>query len=216
MAIFLFANDANTTLAAPITNTALSLTVASGTGALFPNPSAGQQFALTMVDASTGEETEIMYSTARSGDTFTVIRGQEGTIAQAWIAGDLVGNFWTAGQAAAMQQSGALQPARTINQGTTGGAFTMTTLDNGGGVLLLRSLPLTTVSSVTLPPSPNGATYNIEDGSNIFGLGQQAVTVTFPAGTVGPNAVASVQLIQPGQCARFRFYADSNYWSFKP
>ena len=42
---FIFANNASTTLAAPITNAATSLTVSSGTGAEFPTPSAGQQFA---------------------------------------------------------------------------------------------------------------------------------------------------------------------------
>ena len=50
---FLFANNASSALAGPISNAATQLNLASGPGALFPNPSAGQQFAMAaMVQTS--------------------------------------------------------------------------------------------------------------------------------------------------------------------
>ena len=104
--VILFANDASTTLAASITSVATSLNVAAGTGTKFPNPGVNQSFQLTMRDAATQLLTEIMTVTARSGDTFTVERAQEGTTAQAWAAGDLCINNITAGTAGAFFQYG--------------------------------------------------------------------------------------------------------------
>ena len=211
MTVFLMANDASSTLAAPISNTATSATLAAGTGTEFPAPSAGQQFPITFNDAATGLLTEIVYCTTRSGDTCNpIVRAQEGTVAQNWLAGDLAANLITAGVLSAFQQSSALNPARTIS---ASGAFTMTTSDAGGGVLL-NHVVSPGVSSTTLPVSSDGETYSIEDGANNFG--QYNVTVTYPAGTTGPNGATDQVLNVPGQCARFRFYADSNVWSYKP
>jgi hypothetical protein len=211
VAIFLFANDASSTLAAPISSTAISVTLASGTGALFPNPSAGQQFARTFNDAATGLLTEIVYCTARSGDTLTIVRAQEGTIAQNWLAGDLAANLATEGQMAAMQQTAALSPARTV---TTSGAFTLTNADSGGGVGLKRVVS-PGVSSTTLPgTATDGMTFWIEDLAKNFNT--YPVTVTYPGGTMGPDGTTTATLNVNGQCAQFRLYQDSNTWSFKP
>jgi len=210
MATFLFANNASSTLAAPISNSATSLTLASGAGAEFPNPSAGQQFALTLNDAATGLLTEIVYCTARSGDTLTVVRAQEGTVAQNWLAGDLAASLITAGNLAAMQQSAALSPARTVQ---TSGVFAMTTADAGGGIGLNRVTGLAP-SSTTLPVSSDGAFYYIEDLAKNFNL--YPVTVNFPGGTVGPNGSNSYTCDVAGGRFGFRFYGDSNAWSAGP
>ncbi len=207
---FLFENNASTTLAAPISAVAVAVSLAAGTGAEFPNPSVGQEFALTFNDAATGLLTEIVYCTARTGDVLTIVRAQEGTVAQSWLAGDLAASLITAGNLAAFQQTSALNPARTV---TASGAFVMTTADSGGGVLLDR-VAAPAVSSTTLPASGDGATYAIEDGAKNFNL--YPVTVTFPPGTTGPNGAATAVLNVAGQSAFFRFYADSNTWSFKP
>jgi len=102
--VFLFADNARSTLAAPIGPSATSITLAPGTGTLFPAPSAGQQFALSLNDASTHLSYEIVYCTHRSGDVLTVIRAQEGTSALSWLTGDLCWNGPTSGQMAAMVQ----------------------------------------------------------------------------------------------------------------
>ena len=206
--LFTFANNASSTLAAPISNTALSVSLAAGTGALFPNPSAGQQFALTFNDAATGLLTEVVYCTARSGDTLTIVRAQEGTVAQNWLAGDLAANLVTEGTMAAMQQTSALFPARVI---TASGAFLMFATDANGGVGLNRvSSP--GVSSTTLPNS--AGQYWIEDLAKNFNT--YNVTVTYPGGTTGPDGAATQILNVNGQCAAFRLYSASNIWSFKP
>lgn len=206
---FLFANDASSTLAAPITSTATSVTLATGQGALFPNPNSNQQFALTFNDAATGLLTEIVYCTARSGDVLTVVRAQEGTVALSWLAGDLAANLNTAGTMAAMLQSATLFPARII---TASGAFTITTADAWGGIGLSRSTSLAT-SSATLPSNAlAGQLYAVEDLNQNFNA--YNVTISAPAGmTIGNRG--SVVLNVNGQCGYFRYYG-SNVWSFKP
>ncbi|MEA8842207.1 hypothetical protein PZS70_22745 [Citrobacter freundii] len=94
----LAANNAQTVLAAGISSTATSLTVNAGTGTLFPSPVAGNSFfKLTIIDAATGSLTEIVHVTARTGDVFTIQRGQEGTVPRAWSANDIAANMMTAG-----------------------------------------------------------------------------------------------------------------------
>lgn len=109
MSVYLFSNNAGTTLAGPIAATATTINLAAGTGVLFPVPAVGQQFALTLISQSDANEREIVYCTARNGDSCTVIRGQENTPATAFIAGDFARNLLTAATTAAFIQSGQLQ-----------------------------------------------------------------------------------------------------------
>ncbi len=93
----LYANNAKTTLAASITSTQTSITVAPGTGSLFPTPVPGTSwFTLTLTSATSPSVYEITYCTSRSGDTLTVLRGQEGTTAQPFNLNDIAGNYDTA------------------------------------------------------------------------------------------------------------------------
>lgn len=109
MTQYVFANNASSTLSAPISSVAVTMVLAAGTGAVFPSPGAGQAFTVSMTDAATGKITEIMLCTSRTDDTLTVTRGQEGTTAVAWTTGDFVNNFLTAGTAALfLQGTGAL------------------------------------------------------------------------------------------------------------
>lgn len=82
----LFTNNAASTLASGISSGATSLSVATGAGALFPSPSGGDFFYATLVDAS--NNIEIVKCTARSVDTMTVVRAQEGTTARSYSTGD--------------------------------------------------------------------------------------------------------------------------------
>jgi hypothetical protein len=107
-----FSNNASTTLAASITSGATSLSVTSGTGALFPAITGTQFFTATLQHISAGVVTayEIILVTARSGDTFTAIeRAQEGTAAAAWSAGDTVALLPTAAGMAGFAQADTLQ-----------------------------------------------------------------------------------------------------------
>lgn len=95
----LFTNNATSVLAAGITNVATSLSISTGDGAKFPNPSGGDFFLLTLYKLSGITETnyEIVKCTGRSADTFTIVRGQEGTTASAYATGDSVALRLTAG-----------------------------------------------------------------------------------------------------------------------
>ena len=86
MSTFVFVNNFSTTLAAALTSTATTVTLASSTG--LPTLASGQIMPLTLNDAATGQIYEILYVTAISGATLTIERAQEGTAAQAWAIGD--------------------------------------------------------------------------------------------------------------------------------
>lgn len=88
MANVLFSNNASTTLAATAGSGATALTVATGSGTLFPAPTAGDYFYATLVNPS--NTIEIVKCTARIGDTLTVVRGQDGTTAAAFAIGDKI------------------------------------------------------------------------------------------------------------------------------
>lgn len=94
----LASNNASTVLASSINASATTLTVNTGAGSLFPSPVAGTSFfKLTLIDAATGQLTEIVHVTARTGDVMTIERAQEGTAARVWSANDIAANMMTAG-----------------------------------------------------------------------------------------------------------------------
>lgn len=160
--ILLAANNAQTVLSAGISSSATTLTVNTGTGALFPAPVSGTSFyKLTLVDAATGQLTEIMHVTARTGDVMTVLRAQEGTTARAWSANDIVANMMTSGTLSAFAQleSPAFSGTPTGPTPTVGDnslrfattAFVRTALANARGRLI--NIQLFTVSGTYTPTS---------------------------------------------------------------
>ena len=84
----LLENNASSTLAAGITDSATSLSVQAGEGVRFPTITGDDYFYATLVDAS--NNIEIVKVTAVSTDTFTVVREQDGTTANAYLSGDVV------------------------------------------------------------------------------------------------------------------------------
>jgi hypothetical protein len=123
MTVYLFANNAKSTLAAPLATTDTTVILSAGTGALFPNPTGGDLFTLTLTDAASGTIYEILHCTARTADTLTVTRAQEGTTALNWAAGDFANNFLTAGTAALFAQgSGAFVNPMTAKGDLIAGA----------------------------------------------------------------------------------------------
>ena len=77
-----FTNNAKTTLASGINNSATSITVADGS--VFPSLAAGEYFYVTFDDATYNEIAKV---TARSGNVLTVIRAQDNTTARAFANG---------------------------------------------------------------------------------------------------------------------------------
>ena len=87
MVPFIFANNIKTTLAAALSSSGTTVTLASASG--LPTIPAGSYMPLTLNDSATGLVYEVLYVTAISGATLTVMRGQEGTSAQTWAIGDI-------------------------------------------------------------------------------------------------------------------------------
>lgn len=85
-----FANNADSTLNGAINDSITTIIVVDGS----PFPSIGDFRLLLGSDADTGE---IVLATARSSNTITVVRGQEGTTAQSWTDGTTVTHILTAG-----------------------------------------------------------------------------------------------------------------------
>lgn len=79
-----YANNARTTLAAAITGTSTTISTV-GVG-VFPTITAGQFLSVTLESAGA---IEVVYLVAGSGAAFSVLRGQEGTVAQSFPAGAL-------------------------------------------------------------------------------------------------------------------------------
>lgn len=84
-----FANNAATTLFSSVTVSDSQIVVFPGGSALFPNAGSSNYFMVTVVDKTTST-LEIMKVTKCSGDTFTVVRAQEGTTARAFPSGSPV------------------------------------------------------------------------------------------------------------------------------
>jgi hypothetical protein len=122
----LFTNNATTTLGSSLLVDATSLTVSSGSGALFPTTTSGY-FYVSLVNSS--NQIEFVKVTARSSDTFTIVRAQNGSTARPYAAGDKVELRLIA---AALENFVQLDGAQTITGAKTfSGAITL----SGGGAL---------------------------------------------------------------------------------
>lgn len=90
MAKVLFSNNAVTSLASYISNTSTTMTLATGTGALFPEikKGSGDYFYVTILDTS--GSFEIVKVTARAADLCTIVRAQDNTHALSFPQGSTV------------------------------------------------------------------------------------------------------------------------------
>jgi hypothetical protein len=84
----LFTNFASSQLSVGINASATTIVLELGHGARFPAPTSGDYFYVTLENASLVRE--IVKVTARTSDTLTVVRAQDGTTAASWLAGDTV------------------------------------------------------------------------------------------------------------------------------
>ncbi len=132
-----FTNNASAPLAASINSSSVSITVTASSGALFPGLSAGEYFYATLVNSS--NVIEIVKVTARSGDTLTAVRGQEGTTALSWAAADKIELRITAADLANFAQFDAVN-AFTGNN-TFSGTSTFSNTSTFSGAVALPAAP---------------------------------------------------------------------------
>jgi len=118
----LFTNNASATIASSITPSATSIVVSTGQGVEFPTLTGSDYFIATLTDSS--NNLEIVKVTARSGDTLTVVRAQEGTTARTYTAGSLIELRITATVLSSFIQTGTAVSGTT---GTFSGAVSGTT-----------------------------------------------------------------------------------------
>jgi len=210
-----------TTLLATISNSATSMTVASGTGSALLGGvtlAAGNTDIFTVaIDVDTQNE-EVVYVTAASTDTLTIVRGQAGTSAITHTAGATVKHvltsadlsFYTAGVATA---DAAIPNAIVTAKGDIIAASASAVPDNlavgtNGQVLTADSTATLGVKWAT-PASVNltinaqtGTTYTLVAGdlNKLVTLSNaSAVTVTVPNGVFTAGQQINLQSIGTGQ-----------------
>tara|TARA_R110000868_G_scaffold70933_6_gene208224 strand:+ start:1484 stop:2518 length:1035 start_codon:yes stop_codon:yes gene_type:complete len=187
-----FTNFAVTTLASGINGSVTSLTVATGTGALFPTLAGAQYFYCVLADAATGVTREVIKVTARSTDTFTVTRAQEGTTGQTYAIGDKVELRLTAAGIATL--------ATTETAQTFAGVQTFSSLINqaaGADIASAATIDLTTATGnsprITGTVATSAVTMNT--GQQVLVVANGAWPLTYNATTNKLNsAAASVTL----------------------
>lgn len=114
----LWSNNASGALASSISSSSTTIVLAAGQGVEFPTPGGGNYFYATFTDTS--NNLEVVKVTARVVDTLTVVRGQDGTAARSYAAGDLVELRPTA---AALTDMQVYTPSGNIAAGTIVGAI---------------------------------------------------------------------------------------------
>lgn len=170
-----FANNAYGFLASGVSAAATTLVLGTGEGARFPTTS-GDNFKITLIALTNGQETawEIVNVTARSSDTLTVQRAQEGTTALVWPSLTRVELRLTAGATeskanlgtAAYTASTAYAPAA---QGVTNGDSHDHSGGDGGQIAYsgLSGLPtLGTAAAKNIPASGNASATEVVYGSD--------------------------------------------------
>ena len=179
-----FSNNASATLASSINNSVTTIAVTSGQGALFPSLAAGEFFFATLVDSS--NNLEIVKVTARASDSLTVTRGQDGTTARAYTAGDrlelrpVAASFDTMAQTDKAQTFSAVQTfSQTIvgsisgNAATvTNGVYTTGTQTIAGSKTFSSQVKITSdaLSTMNLSTFAGSSSYSIEQGWDDTGL----------------------------------------------
>jgi hypothetical protein len=210
-----------TTLASTISNSATTMTVAAGTGSALMGGvtlAAGNVDIFTVaLDVDTQNE-EIVYITAASTDTFTIVRGRAGTSAISHTGGATVKhvltsddlNFYTAGVATADDAvpESVVTAKADLLVGASSGVVDNLAVGTNGQVLTADSAQTLGVKWAT-PTDVNltfnaqtGTTYTLVSGdvNKLVTLSNaSAVTVTVPNGVFTSGQQINLQSIGVGQ-----------------
>ncbi len=90
MPLIVFENNSNGILATDINNSVTLITLVGGQGNNFPAITSPDEIFFITLQNYAAQLIEICRVTARGGDTFTVVRGQDGTTAKSWAAATTV------------------------------------------------------------------------------------------------------------------------------
>lgn len=219
MGVQLFTNNARTTLASAISGASTSLTLETGTGAMFPSPTGGDFFVVTLATVAAGIESniEIATCTARAGDVLTVTRAMDGATptgtALTHAIGDVVSLRDTAGFFS--RTVGALAGAEVVATKNASGGYVglsgfMAMLKNAGGTVTSLLASAATSARTWTFPDKSGTVAMTSDitGTNTgTNTGDQTITLTGDvtgsgagsfAATLAANAVTLAKMAQVG------------------
>jgi len=200
---FVFANNVSTTLATAISSGATTMTLASTLNV--PTIPVGKYWALTLNDAATGDNYEIVYVTAMSGATATILRGQEGTSAQAWNVGDFIYGAVTAGELVNFSQSAIALPVSIPDGGT--GSSAPVGVSPGTGINVAGAFPnqVVSIDPTAVVESVNGlaghVTVENTDGTLAISTSGSDVIVNSAAGAKGTSVQVSALVTASGSLA---------------
>lgn len=214
MTAFIYANNIQTTLATAITSSATTIALASASNLPASIPS-GYYLVITLNDAATRQLFEVMYATAISGNTLTVIRGQEGTGAQSWLVGDLVYSGPTAGQMQQLAGSVFTNPMTTTGDmmvGTTGGVPARLAIGASGYVLTSSS----GTPTWSAPAVAGVASFNARTGAVTLNSGDVTTALSFTpfpntGGAIGGNVTVTGTLTVDSTVEATTFIAEDSF-----
>ncbi|MDH1321204.1 hypothetical protein N5C39_22810 [Enterobacter bugandensis] len=175
-----FGNNVVSSLASDITSSQTSIPVFPGDGPLFAalltsdfsnNSTELKKYAkITLTDS--GETAfEICHLLSVSGDTLTVVRGQEGTAAKGWSLKDVVANFATRGSENAFTQIAHVQSG-FYTAGNAGGTANALTLNLPSTFFLNGSADWVLKTPIVVYPTQNNtgaATLQLTMGDRVLG-----------------------------------------------
>lgn len=164
----LVTNNYSSILASNITNSQTTIPLNAGTGAALPTPTGGDFFYVTIISASNPTQFEIVRCTSRSGDTLTVVRGQDGTSGQAFNASDLVESLQNAGVMNAMRTYSSLPTSTgSANAQVVTNTVPLVALLKGATQIMIPGF--TNTASMTLAADGTAATTAKAYGQNLQG-----------------------------------------------
>lgn len=222
-------NNAFSTLASSITASNTGIVVAAGEGSRFPTLTSGDYFYATL--ESTGGTTEIVKVTARSGDTMTIVRAQEGTSAQSFLTGSRIelrvtvgnvegGTYTPAGTSAVarviqdkLRERVSVKDFGAVGDGVTDDTAAIQNAINAGHTIYIPAGTYRITSTLTAP----SGTWLQGDGAGVTELrGTSNVNVLlFQDASVTDYTAAGMSRIKvTGSGATTRLVTVNNVWGF--
>lgn len=189
MGTALVKNNAFSTLSADIDNAVGSFSVANGTGLKFPAISGTDFFYATLIDSSNNYE--VVKVIARATDAFTVTRGQDGTTARAYTAGDRI----------ELRPTAALFDDKlSLGGGTLTGALAVPSGATATQVPQVQEVVLKagdTMSGILTVPELRGPSnvINVPTGHKITTTGLGSVTGATVGSIVAPGMIIQTQTL---------------------
>lgn len=189
----------NTALASAITNTATSMLVSTGTasallGGVTLTVGNVDTFSVA-IDPDTSSE-EIVFITAVSGDTFTIVRGRSGSTAVAHSAGAVIKHVLVSADLDSFEST-------NNNAVTTSGVATLTNKTIDYNANTITNLPTTSFDTTINPQTGTTYTLVLTDKNKLVTLSNAAaITLTVPPNSSVALATGSkiyIQQIGAGQ-----------------